>query len=183
MECPGIPGPCPARVPPVLTTSGHPDLHSLQLQRSWQSTLCMERPRIVPALAHLSNNCPSRVPPVQNTPRTSWPMPWPWHQLPLPEHPLHEVPWDAPAITHFSFSCPARTPSLQRAPGSPQSRPTLALAIPPGQPQQSAQVSHPMPATAPGNYPVTSDTQATKGTMVHKTIPSNVGEVAVLLNS
>ena len=51
------------RVPPVLSTPGHPGLYSLQL--SCQGTLCMESPRTAPGCTYFSFSCPARVPSVQ----------------------------------------------------------------------------------------------------------------------
>lgn len=82
VECPGTPRPTPclsnnclSRVPPALSTSGHPSLNPPQFQLSCQGVLCTKNPRTMPAHAHFSYSSPARAHPLWSAPRTPKPTP------------------------------------------------------------------------------------------------------------
>ena len=132
MECPGTPRPTPclsnsclSRVPPALSTSGHPSLNPPQFQLSYQGVLCTKSPRTMPAHAHFSYSSPARAHPLWSAPRT--PSPHPTLALAIPPGcPLHraqqipqlvphqctlspETPGTTPDYAHFSSGHPLRT--------------------------------------------------------------------------
>lgn len=91
----GLCSSCLGRVRTALNTLGHPSLHLIQLQLSYQVTFSVESPRIIwlaitSASTFLSGHMCGRVQ------GTHWPAP-----------------------CHFSFSCPARVPSVLSDPGPP----------------------------------------------------------------